>query len=108
MVSKTISLDDNYSLHMERDDNEKRFYLLDNIIKTRKLMATLNSRNKWDLPNENGFFSLAKKYESIFMNNIYKPMNMNHEITLKKQFNCFKRKFVIKVSRTINKIKHSI
>lgn len=111
MNTRTFSLDDNFSILMRKDLEGKKVYLVDNVLGDIKLMGCLNDSFKWIFPSpsiQNEFFQLVNKYKGIFMNNFYKPMGEEVEITLDKQFQCFKRRFRVKIYRTFNKIKHSI
>lgn len=111
MNTHKFSLDDNFSITMERNDEGKHIYLIDNVLGETKLMGTLNNSCKWLFPSpnhQNEFFKLVFKYKSIFMNNFYNPMENIREVTLDKQFNCFRRRLHIKVGRTLNKLKHVI
>lgn len=68
------------------------------------LLATLNSNNKWEFITP-GFFKLAKQHASVFKNNLYKPLLTQEEVSFEKQFDCFKRRVNISITRTLNKIK---
>jgi hypothetical protein len=111
MHSHKFNLDNNYSIKIERNDEGKHIYLIDNILGITKLIGTINNSCKWVFATPNiqqDFFKLVKKYKNIFKNNFNKSLEDTHEITLDKQFNCFRRRMHIKVGRTLNKLKHVI
>ena len=111
MTTKKFNLDNNFSILVEKTIEGKKVYLIDNVLNSNKLLATLDDSYHWFFPTpilQQEFFKIVKKYESIFMNNFYKPMEEIQEVTLHKQFECFRRRFNIKIVRTLNKIKHVI
>jgi len=69
------------------------------------LLATLDTNShKWSFVSPN-FFELVKQHSSVFKNNLFKPMLKPNEISFEKQFECFKRRVNISVTRTLNKIR---
>lgn len=106
MISKTFQLDSNYSLKIKKFDEGKEIWIVDNIMKVEKFIGFLTNNHKWkELAPD--FFSIAKKYPSVFINNIFKPIESEHEVSLDKKFTCFKRRFNVKVIRTLIKLKHT-
>lgn len=111
MITKGFSLDDNYSILMERDEKERRIILKDNVLSNYQLMATFTNNGKWEFPSdtiEDRFWILCKQFPGIMKNNIHQEMPFVYEITFDKQFSCFKRRISISFERTINKLKHII
>lgn len=108
---KKFSLDDDFSILLERDENEKRIYKLDNVLNTSNLMAIYTNEGKWMFPSiiiGNEFFKISKKHSGIIKSNIHKPLFLEYEINLEKQLSCFKRRWNIRILRFLTKIKHII
>jgi len=106
MITKTIKLDENYSFLFRKFDGGKEIYLVDDVVKSQRLIAFLTEDLKWEKTSYDFFDVLGVKYHSALMNNIFKPLEDPHETPVNEKFNCFKRRFNIKINRTINKIKH--
>jgi hypothetical protein len=108
-VTKSIKLEDYLFLEIERiinEDNsiEKHFYLKDDENKIRQKLAVLSDL-RWSSHNPmalNKFFKIAKQYKVPITNNINKGLDFEHEISIQKRFNCFKRTFKIRVTRLTN------
>jgi len=105
-TTKSIRLEDYLFLEIERiinSDNsiEKHFYLRDNENKICQKLAVLRDL-RWSSHNPmalNKFFKIVKQYPVPIMNNIDKGLDFEHEISIQKRFNCFKRTFKIRVTR---------
>ena len=108
-VTKSIKLEDYLFLEIERiinEDNsiEKHFYLKDEENKVRQKLAVLSDL-RWSSHNPmalDKFFRIAKQYKVPITNNINKGLDFEHEISIQKRFNCFKRTFKIRVTRLTN------
>ena len=108
-VTKSIKLEDYLFLEIERiinEDNsiEKHFYLKDDENKIRQKLALLTDL-RWSSHNPmalDKFFRIAKQYKVPITNNINKGLDFDHEISIQKRFNCFKRTFKIRVTRLTN------
>jgi hypothetical protein len=108
-VTKSIKLEDYLFLEIERiinDDNsiEKHFYLKDEENKVRQKLAVLSDL-RWSSHNPmalDKFFRIAKQYKVPITNNINKGLDFDHEISIQKRFNCFRRTFKIRVTRLTN------
>ena len=108
-VTKSIKLEDYLFLEIERiinEDNsiEKHFYLKDDENKIRQKLAVLTDL-RWSSHNPmalDKFFRIAKQYKVPITNNINKGLDFDHEISIQKRFNCFKRTFKIRVTRLTN------
>jgi hypothetical protein len=108
-VTKSIRLEDYLFLEIERiinEDNsiEKHFYLKDEENKVRQKLAVLSDL-RWSSHNPmalDKFFKIAKQYKVPITNNINKGLDFEHEISIQKRFNCFKRTFKIRVTRLTN------
>lgn len=108
-ITKSIRLEDFLFLEIERiinDDNsvEKHFYLIDDETKIRQKLAVLRDC-KWTSHSPmalDKFFRITKQYKVPVTNNINKGLDFDHEITIQKRFNCFKRTFKIRVTRLTN------
>ena len=108
-VTKSIKLEDYLFLEIERiinEDNsiEKHFYLKDDENKVRQKLAVLIDL-RWSSHNPmalDKFFKIAKQYKVPITNNINKGLDFDHEISIQKRFNCFKRTFKIRVTRLTN------
>ncbi len=108
---KTFELDKNFSIKMRRNEYGREVRLIDNVLKTDSLITTFRNNGKYEFissSKRNEFVTLFKKYPSQFKNNIHKPMPFVYEITVQKQFVCFRRKVNITVFKTFNKLKHLI
>lgn len=109
MINKEFPLYENFSIIIEKNENNKDFFIKDNIFNTKRLLISLTEDLRWDATTSllaNEFWTLVKTYPSKFKNNIFKPMDEIHEITLDKKINCFKRKFKVKLNRATNKLKN--
>lgn len=104
---KTFRLDDNYSLQLKKFDGGKQIWFQDNVMNTNKLIAFHNSNGKWENLSHD-FFELAKKYNSVFVNNIHKSVDEENEVPLEDKVVCFKRRFNVKLGRALIKLKHII
>lgn len=111
IVRKKFTLDDTFSIEIERDENEKRIYLVNEHLQTFRLMATfIIGSGRWVFKNydiADEFIKLAKKNPSI-KNNIHKEMPLPYEIGLEKMFTCFKRRWHVRIVRIGTKLKHLI
>ena len=111
-ITKSIRLEDFLFLEIERvindrDFTEKHFYLNDDETQTRQKLATLRDC-KWTSHHPSALdtlFRIAKQYKLPITNNIYKGMEFEHEISIQKRYNCFKRTFKIRISRLSNRAK---
>ena len=104
-VVKQFQLDENYSIEMVRNEYETDFWKVDNKLKHKWYLATLSENKKWNVDNIE-WWKLIKKYPNIIKNNIFKPLPFSNEITVEKQFTCFKRRINISILRTLNKLKY--
>lgn len=102
---KKLQLDENYSIELRKYDGGKQIWLIDNTINQTRMLAFLTEGYRWEQVSHD-FFNIVKKNPSVFMNNIFKPLDDPHEASVDAKLNCFKRRFNIKVGRTINKIKN--
>lgn len=105
-IVKQFILDENYSIEMIRTEFETLFYKVDNKLKHKWCLATLTDNKKWETTDPQSWWKLVKQYPGIVKNNIFKPMPFSNEITVEKQFTCFKRRLSINISRMFNKIKY--
>ncbi len=111
-VTKSIRLEDFLFLEVERivnDDNfsEKHIYLNDEGTQIRQKLAVLRD-GKWTSHHPtalNKLFGIAKQYKLPITMNIHKGLELEHEITFSKRFNCFKRTFKVRVTRLSNRAK---
>lgn len=102
-MTHKFSLDDNFHILMQKSNEGKEIYLIDNVLNTKDLIGTFqNSRWSFNSPTiQNDFFVLVNKYKSIFMNNIYKELEENFEKPLNKQFSTLRRKAKIFIKRKL-------
>jgi hypothetical protein len=111
-ITKSIRLEDFLFLEIERvindrDFSEKHFYLNDEETQIRQKLATLRDC-RWTSHHPSALdklFRIAKQYKLPITNNIYKGMEFEHEISIQKRYDCFKRTFKIKISRLSNRAK---
>jgi hypothetical protein len=114
-ITKRIKLEDTIYMDIERTSNgwdfdEKNFYIFDSHTQTRTLVAKL-SNGKWSSPlpaNLDFFFGIVKKHRIPVMNNIYKRMQFENEISVATKYKCFKRNVTVKVTRMTNHLTRNI
>jgi len=102
---KKLKLNENYSIELRKFDGGKQIWLVDNTMNQTRMLAFLTEGYRWEQVSHD-FFEIVKQNPSVFINNIFKPLEDPHETPVNEKFNCFKRRFNIKINRTINKIKH--
>jgi hypothetical protein len=102
---KKLKLDENYSIELRRFEGGKQIWLVDNTMNQMRMLAFLTEGFRWEQVSHD-FFEIVKKNPSVFINNLFKPLEDPHEASVDTKLSCFKRRFNIKLNRTINKIKH--
>jgi hypothetical protein len=109
-VRKKFTLNDTFSIEVERDERERRIYLVNEPMQIYRLMGIYTPNGHWEFPSPfvaDEFLKWAQKFPAI-KNNIFKEMVLPHEDGIIRMIKCIKRRFNIRFTRSKTKLKHII
>jgi hypothetical protein len=108
-MKKVYLTDDCYlTLSHHPGSSDIMVHQFDEFYQDYRLLATLE-RGRWEFPNVDSrtkFFNLCKLYSGKIKRAMAKySFTHKDDIEFNKTFTCFKRRFTLKIKRSLNKIK---